>query len=412
MPDDIAYGRAVGVDRTERAPGTRVDVAADVGRFARVDLAGACLALAIVVVVNVAALRSGLLWIVPVALAVLAGCLVTAIRVADDRRPATAIAFITAGHWSLAVVAPIALPFIWPIGILIVVMPLVLAAPLVQLRILIRMIAGAAATVAVVAVIGLGGDDSGAVPDIDDDLELIVVVSALAVLMVPIALVVWQNNRRQQRALDEALRLNAELVRSRRRVVEAADDARRRIERDLHDGAQQRLVALAMRLRAADAAGGTADVAGLVGEVDRTLDELRALAHGVYPPVLSTHGLTAAFRTVAQESAGRINVRGNDGGRDRPGRATEEALYFTGLEAIANASKHATNGGIDVTVEADDEHVVVRIRDAGPGFEIGDVGERSGLANMRDRVESIGGRLSIDSRPGAATTVTAHVPRY
>lgn len=400
----------MGVDLGERAPDGRVAAAADIGRFARVDLAGACLALVVVVVVNTAVLRSGVLWIVPAVLAVLALCLLGAIRASDRGRPDSAIALITAGHWSVAVVAPIALPFLWPIGVLVVVLPLVLAAPLVDLRVLVRMIAGAAATVAAVAVIGLGGDDRGAVPDIDDDLELVIVVSALAVLMVPIALVVWQNNRRQQRALDDAIRLNTELVRSRRRVVEAADDARRRIERDLHDGAQQRLVALAMRLRAADSAGGTADVGGLVGEVDRTLDELRALAHGVYPPVLSTHGLTAALRAVAQESGGRVVVRGGDD-HDRPERGSEEALYFTGLEAIANASKHATNGGVEVTVDGDAATITVIVSDAGPGFEFGDVDARSGLANMRDRVESLGGDLSIESAPGEPTTVTARVPR-
>ena len=400
----------MGVDRAGRAPAGRTDIAADVDRFARVGLVGTIVALGVVVVVNLAALHSGLLWIVPAALVVLAACFGAAIRETHHDRPFTALALITAGQWSLAIVAPIALPFLWPIAVIVVVLPLVLATPLVPLHVLVRMTVGAAATVAAVAIIGLGGDDRGALPDIDDDLELVVVVTSLAVLMVPIALVVRQNNRRQQRALDHALHLNAELTRSRRRVVEASDDARRRIERDLHDGAQQRLVALAMRLRALEPSAGSVDVGGLVGEVDRTLDELRALAHGVYPPVLSTHGLVAAFRAVASDVGARVVVRAA-GGHDRPERGTEEALYFTGLEAIANASKHTTDGVIEVVVGRDEDTVVVSVRDAGPGFEVGDIDERSGLANMRDRVESLGGHLTIESAPGAPTTVTARIPQ-
>jgi signal transduction histidine kinase len=218
--------------------------------------------------------------------------------------------------------------------------------------------------------------------------------------------------------LDEALHLNAELVRSRRRVVEAGDHARRRIERDLHDGAQQRLVALAMRMRALEsqAADGTrpspewaTGLSGLIGEVDRTLDELRNLAHGVYPPVLSTHGLGAAFADVARASSGRVVVRDLDPAGDRPHRAAEEALYFTGLEAIANATKHAPESIVEVTVSASTDEAVVIVRDTGSGFDPAEVGDSTGLSNMRDRVESLGGRLAIESAPGSGTTVTARV---
>jgi|GEM_PF-1696302 len=420
--DGVAYGLGVdaGGDVADRAAGDHeLHTAANVGRFARVDLVGGAIALVAVIGVNALVVRSGLLWIVPAALIVCVGCLTVAVRIADHGRPLAAIALVTAGHWTLALVVPIALPFLWPIVVLVAVIPLVLAAPHVPLRVLVGMIAGAAAVSAAVAVIGLDADDRGAVPDIADGLELLIVVVALTLLMVPIALVVWQDNRSQRRTLDEALLLNDELARSRRRIVEAGNDARRRIERDLHDGAQQRLVALGMRMRALEAqladAGGTspelaAGLTGLIGEVDRTLDELRDLAHGVYPSVLSTHGLVAAFAAVAQGSPDRVVVHGGDRSGSRPDRSTEEALYFTGLEAIANATKHAPDSLVEVSVAANVDEVVVTVRDDGPGFDPIAVGDSTGLSNMRDRVASLGGRLAIESAVGAGTTVTARVP--
>lgn len=396
-------------------------------RFARADLVGAVLAIVFVATANGLAVRSDLLWIVPPALAALAIALVLATRSVDAGRLLPAIALITGGNWLVATVVPFALPFLWPILVLVVVMPLVLAAPLVPLRALVGLILAAAAVAAGVALVGLESDDGGAIPDINDELELVVVVGALAAMMAPIGLVVWLNHRNQRLALDAALTLNAELERSRReltdsrrRVVEAGDAARSRIERDLHDGAQQRLVALGMSARLLASRIDRADeplVERLVSEVDAAVDELRELAHGIYPPVLEAHGLGEALQAAARRSPERI-VIANGIGTDRLPRHVEEALYFTGLEAMANASKHATGseirvviGHVDAAVPAHGgRRVELRIEDGGPGFDPADAIRSHGLANMRDRIETLGGSFSIDSSP-AGSVVRATVDR-
>lgn len=409
---------------------------ATIQRFVAVDLVGALALLIVVSALNVAVVRSGLLWSTSAALACLAACLIVAGRRSGETYPVlAAIVLIFSGHALVAVVTPIALPFLWPMLVVSIVIPLVLAAPFVSLRALIALIAATAAVAAVSALIGLRADDAGAVPDIDDDLELFVVVAALAVLMVPIGLVVWQNNRSQRRSLDEALALNTDLTRSRRRVVEASDDARRRIERDLHDGAQQRLVALAMKLRTLDAMvdderasvdRGTvgvdmsAELSGLVDAVEVALSELRDLAHGVYPPVLAAHGLGAALTAVARGSGGGvsggvISVDDRTVDESRPPQHVEEALYFATLEAIANSSKHAPTGAVKVVIRREPtasggDRVAVTVSDDGPGFDLSATANSSGLDNMRDRVESVDGTFGIESTPGRGTTVTLTGP--
>ena len=155
---------------------------------------------------------------------------------------------------------------------------------------------------------------------ITDEFELILVVGALMAQILPVTLVVWQMNDLQQRNLADSRALNRELrdsearlAVSRRRVVDAADAERRRIERNLHDGAQQRLVALGVRLRLLEEqVSGDAELAstvgGLVGELEGAVDEVRELAHGIYPPLLRSQGLVAALRAVARRSASPVET--------------------------------------------------------------------------------------------------------
>jgi signal transduction histidine kinase len=219
-----------------------------------------------------------------------------------------------------------------------------------------------------------------------------------------------------QASLDEVRRQAEELRASRARIVAASDAARRRIERDLHDGAQQHLVALSVNLRLAQrlAASNPEAVGELLDELGKGLEEavreLRALAHGIYPPLLVDRGLEEALRSAAGRAALPTEVEAT--GAQRYPSEVEAAVYFCCLEAMQNAAKHAGPGAV-VTVrvfERDDE-LCFEVRDDGVGFDDASMGRTgSGFVNMGDRLGAIGGSLSVRSARGQGTTVSGRVP--
>jgi len=219
----------------------------------------------------------------------------------------------------------------------------------------------------------------------------------------------WEDNHRLAARVEESLR---ELRESRARILAAADDERRRIERDLHDGGQQRLVALRVRLELADEtmrespARARRMLRQLGAEVDAALDELRALAAGVYPSLLADRGLTDALRSAALRSPVPVSVALN--GEDRYGQDVEAAVYFCCLEALQNVAKHAPDAhAVAISLERNGD-LRFSVSDDGPGFDAEVVGH--GLVNMRDRVAAVGGTLEIRTAPGAGTEVVGHVP--
>jgi signal transduction histidine kinase len=208
---------------------------------------------------------------------------------------------------------------------------------------------------------------------------------------------------------------------SRRRIAEAADLERARIERDLHDGAQQRLMMLRIRLSLAeeqlrtDPTAGAAALHELGAEVERTLDELRSLAHGVYPAILNDRGLEDALRSLACDSA--IPLHLHTSAVTRLPIEIETAVYFTCLEAVQNATKHAADASaVWVRVQQSRQAVLLEVRDDGPGFTLpggAPDGTRrfgAGLRNMHDRLEAVGGVLTVDSAPGRGTRIVGRVP--
>jgi signal transduction histidine kinase len=207
-----------------------------------------------------------------------------------------------------------------------------------------------------------------------------------------------------------------ELRRSRQRLVAVQDEQRRRIERDLHDGVQQQLVALAARLRRATIAT-PADAHRLLdrlaGEAEEAVFALQELARGIFPSLLADQGLTAALRTQAARMpiALRVEAEPNLAGR-RFERDLEAALYFVALEALANVQKHAPGAAATVSLRSDTtgRGVVLEVHDDGPGFQPRAMSPGTGLQNMHDRVAAVGGRLKIDSRPGAGTWLQAEAP--
>ena len=211
--------------------------------------------------------------------------------------------------------------------------------------------------------------------------------------------------------ITQRKRQEEELRASRARIVQAADDARRILERNLHDGAQQRLVALSLSLRLAQAKVGSApDEAVAVLEAAReelaaALDELRELARGIHPAVLTDRGLAAAVEALANRSP--VPVEFETPAEELP-RPVEAAAYYVIAEALANVIKYAEAAEVNVRVACEDGRAVVTVSDDGVGGA--DATEGSGLSGLADRVEALGGSLMVDSPAGGGTCVIASIP--
>jgi signal transduction histidine kinase len=207
---------------------------------------------------------------------------------------------------------------------------------------------------------------------------------------------------------------DAEMRASRARIVAASDEARRNVERDLHDGAQQYLVLLELKLglvmkAAADYPEMSASLAEIRTDLARALAELRDLAHGIYPAVLESDGLPGALQAAAERSSIPVSVDADGVGRYP--QELEAAIYFCCLEALQNAAKHAGDGAkVSVRLSQADGQVQFEVGDDGRGYDAAAVGPSAGLQNMADRIGALGGELQIESTPGGGTTVSGAVP--
>jgi signal transduction histidine kinase len=201
---------------------------------------------------------------------------------------------------------------------------------------------------------------------------------------------------------------------SRARLVTAGDDARRRLERDLHDGAQQRLLSVGLILnmlrRSVTTGDASKETLALLDEVEAELrgatQELRELARGIHPAVLTMQGLRAAVEQLLVRVPLRADVR--IGELPELGRATESTAYFVVGEAVTNAIRHAGATELRIDICQDGGQLVVRVRDDGVGGAAPAPG--SGLSGLADRVAAVGGRFTLDSPPGAGTTLTVELP--
>jgi signal transduction histidine kinase len=204
----------------------------------------------------------------------------------------------------------------------------------------------------------------------------------------------------------------AELTASRARIVTTGDEARRHIERNLHDGVQQRLVSLALELRVIESLtdAGHDDLAprlshisdGLVG----ALDDLRDISHGIHPAILSEGGLRPALSALARRSAVPAEV--DIHGLDRLPEPIEVGLYFVASEALTNVAKHADASVVHLDLDADDGLATMCVRDDGRGGA--DPGRGSGLVGISDRVHALGGTIEISSPSGAGTSLVVRLP--
>ena len=216
-------------------------------------------------------------------------------------------------------------------------------------------------------------------------------------------------------SIEKLRRQAAELQASRARIVAAADEERRRIERNLHDGAQQRQLGIALKARlieqvaSKDPGRAMSLLNQLPDEAMAALDELRVLAQGIYPPLLSSTGLGEALADACRRAPLPAAVEVD--GIGRYPREVESAVYFCCLEALNNAGKHAGHGAsARIRVWAEDGALHFEFADDGRGFEAGSEPPGAGLTNMRDRLAAVGGMLAIDSTTGEGTRVRGVVP--
>ncbi len=210
------------------------------------------------------------------------------------------------------------------------------------------------------------------------------------------------------------VRLIEELKASRQRLVAAQDQERRKLERNIHDGAQQQLVALAVRLKLADglvdedAARAHQALTALQIDTQEALENLRELARGVYPPLLADKGLAAALEGQARRSSVPVSIESNGVGRYP--QEVEAAVYFCCLEALQNVAKYAGVSHATVRLANGTDELRFEVADDGSGFDPSSTGYGTGLQGMADRLEALGGALQIRSQPGEGTTLTGRIP--
>ena len=334
-----------------------------------------------------------------------------------------AVVLFMVGKWAISIALAFVLPIALPIVVVNLIMPIALGSTNLASNRFVPMIVASVAVAFVVAVLGYTTNVLGLEQEVTPWVWQWLCAIILTVHFVPLSIILWRSNQQQALTYDEALESNvrlrasdAELRSSRRRLVGAADAERSRIERDLHDGAQQRLVAvlvqlrLANRLAAADPGRETADVDALADELEAAISDLRDLAHGIYPPLLTASGLERALNSVARRSPAEVQVQAAELPRVDPD--IEAAVYFCCLEALQNAVKHG-GAEVRVTITIVDLGDALRgsVADDGPGFDQDAGGAGRGLQNMADRVGAAGGTLTIASTPGLGTTV-GFVVRY
>jgi signal transduction histidine kinase len=348
-------------------------------------------------------------WLLAIVAVCAAQCVVlaAALRLARHSRYQQSITLFCIGTWAsvllLAFITPALLP-VWVLGTLV---PVVFAEPYVRWQ---RGLAFAVITAGCVLALGALArfqDISHLAGQAPRWIETAFIIATLPIGALLILVIVWNNAAALRTSEAQLAERAAQLAASRIRLITAADEERRRLERDLHDGAQQHLVALAVLIELARSAEQDryqpllTEASGLL---DTAIAEIRRLAHGIYPPLLVSGGLAQALPAVAARASVPVQLNLQD--LDRYPASTEAALYFCCSEALQNATKH---GGpattVTITAHADDRTLTLTISDTGRGFDPAATG--TGLTNMSDRLSAIGGHLVIDTAPGRGTRITA-----
>ncbi len=355
------------------------------------------------------ALRSP--WLLGI-VAVCAGqCVVlgVALRLARRSRYQQSITLVCIGNWASVSAITYIAPALLPVMVLVALVPVVFAEPYIRWQ---RGLAFTAITAGCVLALGALARFqnisplAGQVPRL---IETAFIIAALPINAFHVLVIVWNNAAALRTSEAQLAEHAAQLAASRTRLITAADEERRRLERDLHDGAQQHLASLAVIIQLARTAEHDRYQPLLTEAfslLETAIAEIRRLAHGIYPPLLVSGGLAQAVPAVAARSA--LPVRLNLQSLGRYTTSIEAALYFCCSEALQNATKHGGPGTtVTITAHADDRTLSLAISDTGRGFDPVTTG--TGLTNMTDRLSAIGGQLVIDTAPGRGTRITAVV---
>jgi signal transduction histidine kinase len=343
-------------------------------------------------------------WWLAIAAVCAAHCvvLVAALRLARRGGYWQSITLACISNWASLLFVTFVVPDLLPICVLGALVPVVFAVPYLswQRGLVFTLVAvGCVLAMAALARLQNVSHVAGLVPRW---IETALIIASLPLGALVILLIVWSN--------AAALRTSKKQLAERAaRLVTAADEERRRLERDVHDGAQQHLVALAVLIKLARSAEDDRYQPLLVeasGLLETAIGEIRRLAHGIYPPLLVSGGLAEALPAVAARAP--VPVKINLQGLRRYPAAIEAALYFCCSEALQNAAKHGGPGTtVTITTRADDRMLTLTISDTGRGFDPATQG--TGLTNMTDRLSAIGGDLVIDTAAGRGTRVTAAI---
>jgi signal transduction histidine kinase len=398
-------------------------------RLIRFDVLTAATAELVIIGTYLFVVRSSWLPVLSVVVGLSGATMALAYRPLGRGDPEGAVRWLAFANWTVALIAAAIATFAWPLMMLAALLPAVLAVPYAPAGRL-RAYLVVSLTVALgVTALGLFQDFSGFEDELPSWTATTVVLFFTPFMAWLVVQTAMQNSIRLQSALARTLAANESLRRSeealadqarslqasRARLVAATDRERRRFERDLHDGAQQRLVALGLRLRLAqdlcreDPVGAEKAINALREELHAARTELRDLAHGVYPPVLTQHGLAEALGAAADRCPIPVDVLADDIGRFDPG--VEAAVYFCCVEALQNAAKHAgADARVFLSVTHEHDQLGFVVADDGVGFNTGQVPDGEGFDNMRDRLGAAGGGVTIESSPGHGTTVTGLVP--
>jgi signal transduction histidine kinase len=335
--------------------------------------------------------------------------LAVALKLARRNRYEQSITLVCIGNWIGAVLVTFVSPPLLPAMALLAMVPVVFAEPYIPWKrgLVFTVITGCC--VLVMTVIARYTQVADAVDQAPRWVETMFIVVAVPFNVLHIMVIVWNNATALRTSESQLADRAAELQASRTRLTTAADEERRRLERDLHDGAQQHLVALSVLIGLARNAEQDRHQPLLTEAsdlVETAIAEIRRLAHGIYPPLLVSGGLAEALPTLAARAAVPVCLDLN--GVARYPTSTEAALYYCCSEALQNAAKHGGPGtAVTVTAHADDRMFELTVSDTGRGFDPATIGH--GLINMTDRLSAIGGTLVIDTAPGCGTRITAVV---
>lgn len=341
-----------------------------------------------------------------------------------------AVRWLAVANWLTALGTTSIATFAWPVLALAALLPAVFSIPYASGTALrVYAFVSLAASVGV-AILGVLQDFSRLSEELPVWIRQVVAIGFTPFLAAMIAQLGLENSSHLNRLLRDANAANERLRRSeevlaaqaeelrlsRARVVAATDRERRRIERDLHDGAQQRLVALSVRLSMAretirhDPAASPHVFDELRAEVKAAQVELNRLAQGVYPPVLTEHGIAAALQSAVDRTPNPVEIDVSDVGRHPAD--IEAAVYFCCVEALQNAAKHAGPEAIVHVVlrRVGDRAIEFEVSDDGVGFDLVTATRGNGFVNMGDRLGAFGGSVEVDTAPGSGTRVTGRLP--